>query len=97
MPERYHIRKNGGGLAAVSRVGTHRQRGRPGHAQVEASARYVEEACVMHIARHVTLNNFIKNGLKSHCALTDGSRVIVIFLFCFSSSVAEAGRHKEQA
>lgn len=42
MPERYHLRKNRGRLAAVSRVGTHRQRGRFGYAQVEASTRYVE-------------------------------------------------------
>jgi len=44
----------------VSRLGTHRQRGRLRHAQVEASARYVEKKDVRYIKGEITLYVVLK-------------------------------------
>jgi len=48
MPERYHICENGSRLASMPRMGAHRQRGRIGHAQVEAPTRYTTEKRDIH-------------------------------------------------
>lgn len=53
MPERYHIRENGSRLASVPRMGAHRQRGRIGHAQVEAPTRYAAGKRVTYIKRYI--------------------------------------------
>ena len=39
MPQRDRFRAHGGGHTPVPRLGPHRQRRRPGHAQVEVSPR----------------------------------------------------------